>query len=78
LAVNQFYFDEESCTGCNNCVEVCQSDVFEANPLKGKPPRAKYPEDCSFCGACIEHCPHAKKGAIRIQTPFQMRGGFLK
>jgi NAD-dependent dihydropyrimidine dehydrogenase PreA subunit len=78
MALNHIYFDENSCNGCNNCVDICMSDVFAANPVKGKPPVAKYPEDCMFCGCCIEHCPHANKGAIRIVTPFQMRGAFLK
>jgi NAD-dependent dihydropyrimidine dehydrogenase PreA subunit len=53
-------------------------DSFINNPEKGKPPIVKYPEECWFCGSCITLCPHGEQGAIRIVTPFMMRGSFKK
>ncbi|MFH1123797.1 MAG: hypothetical protein V1758_09090, partial [Pseudomonadota bacterium] len=53
-------------------------DAFEMNPEKGKLPILKYPEECWFCGCCITHCPHGDEGAIKIVTPFMMRGSFKR
>jgi NAD-dependent dihydropyrimidine dehydrogenase PreA subunit len=53
-------------------------DVFAPNPEKGKPPLVLYPEECWFGGCCISHCPHKDEGAIKIITPFQMRGSFKR
>lgn len=65
--------DEEVCTGCNICVDICPSDVYEANPEKGKPPVVKYPEECWFDGYCVYRCPASAAGAIKIITPLPMR-----
>ena len=35
---NPVIFDPDLCTGCNNCVEVCQVDVFIPNPEEEMPP----------------------------------------
>lgn len=78
MGFNHIYFDEESCEGCNLCVEVCMCDTFLPNPVKGKPPIVQYPEECWFCGSCITHCPRSDDGAIRIVTPFPMRGSFQR
>jgi NAD-dependent dihydropyrimidine dehydrogenase PreA subunit len=78
MPFNHIYFDENICDGCGRCVDVCMCDTFEKNPQKGKPPIVRYPEECWFCGCCITHCPHGEKGAIRIVTPFMMRGSFKK
>ena len=78
MAFNHIYIDGEICNGCNNCYEICMSDVFEKNPEKKKPPVVRYPEECWFCGCCITHCPFGDKGAIEIMTPFMMRGGFKR
>ena len=34
---NPVIFDEEVCTGCNICVDVCVMDILMPNPEKGKP-----------------------------------------
>lgn len=65
--------NEEVCIGCNICVDVCGSDVFVANPEKGKPPIVKYPEECWYEGSCVYECPLREKGAIKIITPLPMR-----
>jgi len=70
--------DAELCIGCNQCVDVCRTDVLMPNPEKGQPPILLYPDECWFCGCCVTFCPQAEKGAIRIVTPFQMRGSFKK
>jgi len=76
MSHNHIYFNGELCDGCNVCVDICPSDVFEADPEKGKPPIVKYPEECWFDGCCVTLCP--RKGAIEIVTPFSMRGAFAK
>jgi NAD-dependent dihydropyrimidine dehydrogenase PreA subunit len=78
MALKHIYFDGKACNGCNTCVEVCMCDAFVPNPEKGKPPILKYPEECWFCGACVTDCPKKDQGAIRIVTPFQMRGSLLR
>ena len=44
--------DEEKCTGCGSCAEVCP---VEAIKVSGK---AKVDEDtCIDCGTCVDECP---------------------
>jgi len=45
--------DEETCTGCGACIEVCPYDALSLeNDL------AVVNEKCTFCGACVEDvCP---------------------
>jgi len=54
--------DEERCTGCNDCVEVCQVDVFLPAAELGDPPILAYPGECWHCGDCVDACP--VQGAI--------------
>ncbi|MDB4443846.1 ferredoxin family protein [bacterium] len=65
--------DEEVCTGCHKCEEICSMDVFAPNTEKGKPPIVAFPEDCWFCGCCLDDCPVQDKGAIRVVIPLPMR-----
>ena len=37
-------FDEELCTGCNECIDYCRTDVLMPNPEAGKPPIVAYPD----------------------------------
>lgn len=76
MALKTIYFNEDACTGCNTCVDVCMCDKLAPNPEKGKPPVELYPEECWFCGCCVTHCPQGEKGAIEFVTPFPMRGAF--
>ncbi|MGB9886443.1 MAG: 4Fe-4S dicluster domain-containing protein [Moorellales bacterium] len=64
-------FDPELCRGCNQCVEVCPTDVLIPNPEKGNPPLVLYPEECWYCGGCVEECPHP--GALTLIHPASQR-----
>ena len=70
--------DEQICTGCNICVDRCPMDVFSPSPKKGKPPTIMYADECEFCGDCVEECPVAAKGAIRLRIPLPMRVSVLR
>jgi NAD-dependent dihydropyrimidine dehydrogenase PreA subunit len=56
--------DEELCHSCNQCVEVCQVDLFLPNDGKGKPPIVMCPGECWYDGSCVDACPIP--GAIRL------------
>ena len=59
------------CIACNSCVDVCRSDVMLPNNEKGMPPYVMYPDECWFCGCCVEHCP--VQGAITMVYPINQR-----
>ena len=61
----------ETCNGCNQCVEVCEIDVFIPNPEKGKPPIILHPEECWYGGNCVMACP--RPGAITLHWPLMQR-----
>lgn len=48
--------DEETCTGCGICVDVCPEDVLRSDEDRKKAYIA-YPEDCLGCGVCAWFCP---------------------
>ncbi len=64
-------FSSDLCNGCNTCVEVCQMDVLIPSPQGGTPPLILFPEECWYCGSCVEHCP--SQGAIRLNHPLMQR-----
>jgi len=49
------YVDEELCTTCGACEEVCPADpnVFVIEDKS----KVVHPEACIECGACVEACP---------------------
>lgn len=63
--------NEAVCTGCNQCVDICQMDVFIPNPQTGKPPIVLYPDECWYGGCCVAHCPVS--GAIKLNHPLMQR-----
>ena len=65
-------YDPEICVGCNNCVEICQVDVFIPNPEEGSPPIILHPDECWYCGCCVNDCP--TPGAIKFNWPLAQRG----
>jgi adenylylsulfate reductase subunit B len=70
--------DEEICTGCNLCVDVCPMDIFEPCAGRGFVPTIGYPDECRYCGACWYRCPYRDKGCIRIVVPPAMRLSVLR
>ncbi|MGQ9508989.1 MAG: 4Fe-4S binding protein [Thermodesulfobacteriota bacterium] len=45
--------NEEKCTGCGTCEEVCPVEAIEVENGKA----VVDPEACVDCGTCIEECP---------------------
>ena len=43
------------CIGCDICVNVCPTNVFDAEPGRGARHRA--PDDCQTCFMCELYCP---------------------
>lgn len=48
--------DENVCSGCQICVDVCAEDVLRFDKDRRKAYIA-YPSDCLGCGACAWFCP---------------------
>lgn len=46
------HVDADKCSGCGECVGICQGDVFEMSS-QALPVR---PENCLGCQACIAVC----------------------
>ncbi len=63
---NPIAIDEHLCRGCNQCIDVCQVDLFLPNVEKGQPPIIMYPGECWYDGSCVEACPIP--GAITLNT----------
>ena len=64
-------FNEDACTGCNQCITVCMADVFIPNPEKGKPPIILFPDECFYGGCCVGACP--VPGAVKLNHPLTQR-----
>ena len=54
---NPMIFNDDVCTGCNTCVNVCVMDILMPNPEKGKSPIVLYPDECWYDGSCVNACP---------------------
>lgn len=54
--------DENICTGCGICLEVCPHDVFKMN---GSHVVIQNRDACMECGACSRNCPF---GAILVNA----------
>jgi len=70
-AANPIIINEDKCTGCNRCVNICQVDLFIPNHIKGGPPVVLYPGECWYCGCCVIECP--VEGAIELRHPLMNR-----
>ncbi len=62
--------DEQACSRCGTCVEICPTDVF-INTADKEIPFAKYGEECWHCNACVLDCPE-KAISLRIPLPMLM------
>lgn len=45
--------NQETCSGCGDCVPACPLDAIEMQDGKAKVDE----ETCGDCGACIDACP---------------------
>jgi ferredoxin len=54
--------DDDKCTGCGNCLEVCPHEVLEPAMKKV---RIQDRDLCMECGACAANCPF---GAITVNA----------
>jgi NAD-dependent dihydropyrimidine dehydrogenase PreA subunit len=48
--------DEDKCSGCGECVDVCPVDVYILNDNKANPENM---EECTECCSCVEVCPES-------------------
>ena len=64
-------FNPDICTGCNSCVNYCDTDVLIPNPDKGDTPIILFPDECWYCGCCVDGCPQS--GAITLNHPLTQR-----
>jgi NAD-dependent dihydropyrimidine dehydrogenase PreA subunit len=53
-SVATLVLDQETCIGCQRCVQVCPHAVFE---MVKKRARIMDLDDCMECGACALNCP---------------------
>lgn len=58
--VSTLKLDEERCTGCGTCLEVCPHSVFE---LRGGKSHIADLDACMECSACALNCPF---GALEV------------
>jgi len=45
--------NQEKCTGCGECVDICPEEVYELQDEISVPVNA---EDCVGCESCLEVC----------------------
>ncbi|MBI4319797.1 MAG: 4Fe-4S binding protein [Chloroflexi bacterium] len=62
--------DDEACTLCGVCSDICSEDVFGPLAADDVVVRARRPEECWHCGACVIDCP---TDAIKLYIPLPMR-----
>lgn len=48
--------DNQKCTGCGTCKDVCPVGVYEVNNQKSA---AVKPDECLVCRACEVQCPES-------------------
>ena len=63
--------DENKCTGCGMCLEVCPHEVFTMNSSHAV---IQNRDACMECGACSLNCPF---GAISVAIRRRLRGAVI-
>lgn len=48
--------DNAKCDGCEECVNICPSEVFKIADGKSDPHQAS---ECAYCLSCVEACPNS-------------------
>jgi adenylylsulfate reductase subunit B len=56
MATSITRIDNERCTGCQTCYDLCPQDVYTWDEEQERPVVA-YPEECWGCGVCWAECP---------------------
>jgi len=46
--------DQEKCTGCKLCVDVCPLEAISIENDKAKVDK----DTCTECGQCVDECPN--------------------
>ncbi len=46
--------DNDKCTGCEECVNICPQGVFEMADDKSNPANSS---ECVYCESCLGVCP---------------------
>ena len=59
---NTLSHDQERCTGCRMCINVCPHAVFAS---RNGTVAIERMESCMECGACVVNCP---EGAIQVDS----------
>jgi NAD-dependent dihydropyrimidine dehydrogenase PreA subunit len=55
------HIDEDLCTGCGECVDICPNEVLELSDEKAS---VIDEEECVGCESCVEVC---EQGAITVE-----------
>jgi heterodisulfide reductase subunit A len=55
------FIDEQMCSGCNQCAQVCSFSALQLHPVRGV--MTVNPVLCQGCSACATACP---SGAISV------------
>lgn len=48
--------DNDKCTGCEECINICPQECFDLIDGKSVATRA---DECVNCQSCVEACPEA-------------------
>ena len=61
--------DEETCTLCGTCVEVCPVEALSMNGKEGGEPLTVNEDLCIGCGQCVYQCPEDAMELKEVRNP---------